>query len=267
MAQEYPKVSEYAIPTGSVYLPVLVRHDSGMEEMTREQRLLGYLRDTYCGGVAAELARKLGHKNPSYINRAFYPEGKAGRKGIGLELMRQCSEAFDLPRGWWDSFDLDRAPVQGTLLGEEVMPQAKPQPALATGVPEAAAHLIALMAEIVEPLDDEGRKLAAEAFAALLKNPQNQHRAALTLAGAMANDVKPPPAPAPKTRKTAAPQKSAPARKGAAFHLEVKPGGGQQLLIERLGIKPLREIVRDEHAGEDEQRLYKRFANYPKAVK
>lgn len=25
--------------------------------MTREQRLLGYLRDTYCGGVAAELAR------------------------------------------------------------------------------------------------------------------------------------------------------------------------------------------------------------------
>lgn len=71
------------------------------EELTTHQRLLLEIRDKLCGGNAAELARRIG-KDATYVNRLFYPEGKSGRKGIGLGLMHSVNVAFGLPRGFWD---------------------------------------------------------------------------------------------------------------------------------------------------------------------
>lgn len=72
-----------------------------MAEFTREQELLMRLRDERCDGNAAELARRLS-KDATYVNRLLYPIGKKGRKGIGLEVMRAASEAFELSPGYWD---------------------------------------------------------------------------------------------------------------------------------------------------------------------
>lgn len=69
--------------------------------LDRRQQLLAEIRDKLCAGNAADLARQIG-KDPTYVNRLFYPEGKAGRKGIGLEIMAVCQRAFFLPAGFWD---------------------------------------------------------------------------------------------------------------------------------------------------------------------
>jgi SOS-response transcriptional repressor LexA len=70
-------------------------------EMSRLQLLLGKIRDERCAGNSAALARAI-DKDGSYVARLFYPEGKAGRKGIGLEIMQACSKAFSLAPGFWD---------------------------------------------------------------------------------------------------------------------------------------------------------------------
>jgi hypothetical protein len=77
------------------------------EGFTQEQRLLMKLRDDYCGGVAAKLARAI-DKDVTYVNRLFYPIGKKGRKGIGLDVMRACTAAFGLAPGFWEGADLER---------------------------------------------------------------------------------------------------------------------------------------------------------------
>lgn len=74
------------------------------EEFTREQVLLKKIRDDLCGGVSARLAEAIG-KDATYVNRLFYPLGKKGRKGIGLEVMRACSAKFNLPAGFWEGAD------------------------------------------------------------------------------------------------------------------------------------------------------------------
>ncbi|MBA3756502.1 MAG: hypothetical protein H0X02_09850 [Nitrosomonas sp.] len=58
-----------------------------------------------CGGVNANLARKL-KKEPSYINRVLYPEGKEGKKNIGEDLMDAVIDAFEFPEDWWLDDDL-----------------------------------------------------------------------------------------------------------------------------------------------------------------
>jgi hypothetical protein len=80
-------------------------------KFTREQELLKQVRDTYCGGVNARLAAAL-DKNPTYVNRLFYPAGKDGRKGIGLEIMRAASKKFHLPPGYWEGADTTLAAKQ-----------------------------------------------------------------------------------------------------------------------------------------------------------
>ncbi|MDR6521794.1 hypothetical protein J2789_004484 [Variovorax paradoxus] len=72
-----------------------------MENYERLQALLAFLRKHYCGGNAAELARRIGQSD-SYVNRLFYAQGKNGAKGIGPKIMQACTEAFDLPRGFWE---------------------------------------------------------------------------------------------------------------------------------------------------------------------
>lgn len=72
-----------------------------MFEHASLQLLLQQIRDRLCGGNAAELARRI-KKDPTYVNRLFYPPGKAGAKRIGLEIMAACNDAFGLPRGFWE---------------------------------------------------------------------------------------------------------------------------------------------------------------------
>ncbi len=80
----------------------LIGKISSMPQFTPEQHLLMHIRDTYCGGVAAELARKIG-KDGTYVHRLFYPIDKKARKGIGLEIMKTCSSVFGLAPGFWDT--------------------------------------------------------------------------------------------------------------------------------------------------------------------
>lgn len=72
-----------------------------MDEFEPRQLLLMQIRDKRCGGNSAELARRI-VKDPTYVNRLFYPIGKTGRKGVGLEIMDSCNAVFDLPAGYWD---------------------------------------------------------------------------------------------------------------------------------------------------------------------
>ncbi len=65
----------------------------------RRQRLIE-LRDSKCNGNAAELSRKI-EREPSYVTRMLYPEGKAGRKRIADDMIEIIENAFDVP-GWFD---------------------------------------------------------------------------------------------------------------------------------------------------------------------
>lgn len=82
-----------------------------MPEFTNYQLLLMQLRDTRCGGSAAELGRKIG-KDGTYVHRLFYPVGKKGGKGIGLAIMDACNKAFNLPAGYWDSLPTIAPPAE-----------------------------------------------------------------------------------------------------------------------------------------------------------
>jgi hypothetical protein len=72
-----------------------------MPDNAELQNRLKRIRDELCGGNAAELARRI-KKDATYVNRLFYPAGKKGAKGIGLEIMAACNTAFNLPPGYWD---------------------------------------------------------------------------------------------------------------------------------------------------------------------
>ncbi|MFH1493765.1 MAG: S24 family peptidase [Pseudomonadota bacterium] len=72
-----------------------------MDKYERRRQRLIELRDTKCGGNGAELARKIG-RDPSYVTRMLYQEGKAGKKRIADEMIEIIETAFLLPRGWLD---------------------------------------------------------------------------------------------------------------------------------------------------------------------
>lgn len=90
---QYPKVN---LPAGTQLGTI-----PPMAEYTGRQLLLMKIRDERCAGNAAELARRIG-KDQTYVNRLFYPVGKRGGKGVGLEIMEACTRAFDLPAGFWE---------------------------------------------------------------------------------------------------------------------------------------------------------------------
>ena len=72
-----------------------------MEEYTNEQQLLNRIRAELCDGSISVLARRIG-KDVSYVSRLLYPVDNKGRKGVGLEIMKVCNKAFDLPLGFWE---------------------------------------------------------------------------------------------------------------------------------------------------------------------
>lgn len=75
---------------------------SAMDKYEQRRLKLIEIRDRFCNGKAAELARRI-EREPSYISRMLYPEGKAGRKRIADDMMEIIENAFSLPRGWMDS--------------------------------------------------------------------------------------------------------------------------------------------------------------------
>lgn len=66
----------------------------------RRQRLI-QIRDDFCGGKAVVLARKI-EREPSYVSRMLYEEGKKGKKRIADDMVEVIEKAFSLPRGWMD---------------------------------------------------------------------------------------------------------------------------------------------------------------------
>lgn len=87
--------------------------------MTRAERwrsLLVLLRDTFCRGNQAQLARLIG-KDGSYVNRLFWPPEKKGAKGIGPEVVDACNRAFNLPSGYWDMHPGQAASALGEQAG------------------------------------------------------------------------------------------------------------------------------------------------------
>ncbi len=66
----------------------------------RRQQLIK-IRDEKCDGKAVNVARKIG-REPSYVSRMLYPEGKKGKKRIADDMVEIIEESFGLPRGWMD---------------------------------------------------------------------------------------------------------------------------------------------------------------------
>ena len=99
--ERYPRVNAVSIPPG--YLPPGKLADilRGMDKFERRRLRLLKLRDERCGGSGAEVARRIG-REPSYVTRMLYPEGKAGKKRIADDMMEIIEKAFELPRGWMD---------------------------------------------------------------------------------------------------------------------------------------------------------------------
>ncbi len=75
-----------------------------MDKYERRRQRLIKLRNTECAGSAAELARRI-NREPSYVSRMLYEEGKAGKKRIADDMMEIIETAFNLPRGWMDGVD------------------------------------------------------------------------------------------------------------------------------------------------------------------
>lgn len=59
------------------------------------------LKDKYCNGRITELSERL-NKNPSYVSRMLYEEGKPNKKNISDKVLFDIETAFNLPRGWLD---------------------------------------------------------------------------------------------------------------------------------------------------------------------
>lgn len=73
-----------------------------MDKYEQRRLKLIEIRDRFCNGKASELARRI-EREPSYVSRMLYPEGKNGKKRIADDMMEIIETAFSLPRGWMDS--------------------------------------------------------------------------------------------------------------------------------------------------------------------
>ncbi|EOD4081041.1 hypothetical protein ACOHX9_000099 [Yersinia enterocolitica] len=72
-----------------------------MDKYEKRRLRLIQIRDEICGGKAAEVARRIS-REPSYVSRMLYPEGKKGKKRIADDMVELLETSFKLPRGWLD---------------------------------------------------------------------------------------------------------------------------------------------------------------------
>lgn len=66
----------------------------------RRQRLINLI-DSVANGKIVLFAEKI-EKDPSYVGRMLYSEGKRGRKNIGEDMVDHIEKMLNLPRGWFD---------------------------------------------------------------------------------------------------------------------------------------------------------------------
>lgn len=72
-----------------------------MDKYERRRLQLLKLRDEQCNGKVVDVARRIS-REPSYVSRMLYPEGKAGRKRIADDMVELIETSFGLSRGWMD---------------------------------------------------------------------------------------------------------------------------------------------------------------------
>lgn len=77
-----------------------------MDKYENRRLRLIQIRDELCGGKAVDVARKI-EREPSYVSRMLYEEGKKGKKRIADEMVEVIESAFSLPRGWMDGIPDD----------------------------------------------------------------------------------------------------------------------------------------------------------------
>ncbi len=84
-----------------------------MDKYEKRRLRLIRLRDEKCGGNAAKLARTIG-REPSYVSRMLYEEGKKGKRRIADDMIEVIENAFSLPHGWMNGIqDGEAAPKEG----------------------------------------------------------------------------------------------------------------------------------------------------------
>lgn len=120
----YPEVTIYAstnspigvLPAGNLLKKILC-----MDKYERRRQRLLILKKTRCDDNAAELARVIG-REPSYVTRMLYPDGKAGKKRIGDDMMELIESKFELPRGWMDDIESQtKRPPLPRLTADQLM--------------------------------------------------------------------------------------------------------------------------------------------------
>lgn len=72
-----------------------------MDKYEHRRKKLLELKDEFCHGKISELAEKLG-RSDSYVSRMLYPEGKAGKKRIGDDMVDVIAQTFNVPKSWLD---------------------------------------------------------------------------------------------------------------------------------------------------------------------
>lgn len=77
-----------------------------MDKYEKRRLRLIQIRDDFCGGKAVEVARKI-EREPSYVSRMLYEEGKKGKKRIADDMVEIIEKSFSLPRGWMDDISAD----------------------------------------------------------------------------------------------------------------------------------------------------------------
>lgn len=75
-----------------------------MDKYEKRRLRLIKLRDEMCGGKAVDVARKI-EREPSYISRMLYEDGKKGKRRIADDMVEIIEKAFSLPRGWMDGVE------------------------------------------------------------------------------------------------------------------------------------------------------------------
>lgn len=104
----YPGVLLLSIPIGYLLAGIEQLIIARMDKYEiRRQKVEELIRDR-CDGVYAKFADKI-ERNPSYVGRMLYPEGKPGKKNISDTLIDVIEKKFNLPRGWLDGIAENQA--------------------------------------------------------------------------------------------------------------------------------------------------------------
>lgn len=127
---------------------------------TKRQYLLKLLRKQYCDDKTSTLAKRIG-RDYSYVHRLLLSPDKKGHKGIGLEIMQACTDAFGLYPGFWEGGEENEAtkpPPDAPLL---------PAPPSTPTAREPDAAYTVRPAEDLAPTSSPYARLLANTFDAL----------------------------------------------------------------------------------------------------